>query len=377
MKSRIRARRIVLVTALAAPALLLGAQAAQASWTLETMPTPSGLTAPYPVSVSCPNATDCIALAVGTGGTGEDGYTSFAEDWNGTSWTAASIVDPQDVILESVSCSSATACTAVGSQYESGTPVAERWNGTKWTVQTPPAPPDSAGLDSVSCPTATTCVAVGGETGDVPIAETWSAGTWTLSYPAPPSGTPESGLTSVSCMSAASCVALSSGPPEAITYSDSWNGTNWTGESVAEPIETESLSLSWVSCGSSSCQAVGYYTTPTTQDALAENWDGTGWTVETTPFLGGNKSADLGSVSCGSAGVCNAVGSETTTGGTGSTLLDEHWNGTNWSVHTILTPSGAQTAQLFAVSCASGTNCQAIGNYTTSAGTSLFAEQGS
>jgi hypothetical protein len=364
----------LLVAAVAAPALLLGAQAAQASWTLETMPTPSGLTAPYPVSVSCPNATDCIALAVGTG---DDGETSFAEDWNGTSWTAASIADPQDVILESVSCSSATACTAVGSQYESGAPVAERWNGTKWTVQTLPAPPDNAGLGSVSCPTATTCVAVGAESDYVPIAETWSAGTWTLSYPPPASHVVEPELASVSCISVTSCVALSTGPPESTTYSDAWNGTSWTVESVAEPIETESLTLSWVSCGSSSCQAVGYYDTATTQDALAESWDGTGWTVETTPFLGGNTTGNLASVSCASGGVCNAVGAETTTGSTGSTLLDEHWNGTNWSVHTILTPSGAQTAQLFAVSCASGTNCQAIGNYTTSAGTSLFAEQGS
>jgi hypothetical protein len=335
---------------------------------------------PYPVSVSCPNATDCLALAVGTGGTGSDGYQSFAEDWNGTSWTAASIADPQTVGLESVSCSSATACTAVGWQSggtQGDTPVAERWNGTKWTVQTPPAPPDGAALGSVSCPTATTCVAVGAEGDYTPIAETWSAGTWTLSYPPPASYAAEPELASVSCTSATSCIALSTGPPESTTYSDAWNGTKWTVESVAEPEETESLTLSGVSCGASSCQAVGYYDTPTARDALAESWDGTAWTVETTPFLGGNTTGDLGSVSCVSGGVCNAVGTETAAGGTGSTLLDEHWNGTNWSVHTILTPSGAQTAQMFAVSCASGTNCQAIGNYTTTAGTSLFAEQGS
>jgi len=178
-------------------------------------------------------------------------------------------------------------------------------------------------------------------------------------------------------MSTTSCVALSTTQPEGTTYSDSWNGTSWTGQAVAPPLESFSTILGTVSCGTSSCQAVGYYNTPTAQDALAESWDGTSWTLETTPFLGSNKTGAFGGVSCASNSACTAVGQETTSGNPAATLLDEYWNGTKWAVHTILTPSGAQTAQLFDVSCASGTNCQAMGNYTTSAGTSLFAEQGS
>jgi hypothetical protein len=374
MKRRIRATHVLLAAVLAAPALLLGAQAAQASWTLETVPTPSGITSPYPYGLSCATATTCIAVGVGLGGTGGDGNESFAEDWNGTSWTAASVADAQTVSLDDVSCSSATACTAVGSLYgaDGGTPAAERWNGTKWTVQTLPAPDGSSGLDGVSCPTATTCVAVGAEN-ESPIAETWNGSTWTLSYPP---ATDNIGLAGVSCMSATSCVAMGSSPPEGMASSDIWNGTSWKAKAVAVPLDAVSTVLGDVSCTSSSCQAVGDYLTGPAEDALAESWDGTSWTVETTPYLGSNTAGVLGSVSCASGGACNAVGQETVGSSTTSTLLDEHWNGTNWSVHTILTPAGAP-AELLAVSCVSGASCQSIGSYTPSAGTSMFAEQGS
>ena len=67
--------------------------------------------------------------------------------------------------LNSVSCTSATNCVAVGDYMDqadtSDTTLAEQWNGTSWTVLTTPSPVTFSALVSVSCPSATHCVAVG------------------------------------------------------------------------------------------------------------------------------------------------------------------------------------------------------------------------
>ena len=65
----------------------------------------------------------------------------LAEQWNGTTWTPQTMPLPSgyDFVLNGVSCSSATACTAVGSYTSSAQLVGltERWNGTTWAVSYP------------------------------------------------------------------------------------------------------------------------------------------------------------------------------------------------------------------------------------------------
>jgi hypothetical protein len=89
----------------------------------------------------------------------------LAESWNGTSWTIQRVPSPpgsNTIVLNGVSCTSPSACTAVG-EYDTSKGaqpgLAERWNGTSWTVQATPAGTDV--LDDVSCGTPTTCTAVG------------------------------------------------------------------------------------------------------------------------------------------------------------------------------------------------------------------------
>jgi hypothetical protein len=57
--------------------------------------------------------------------------------------------------VDSVSCGSATSCTAIGQN------LAEHWDGNTWTVQPTPSRNPFNDLVSVSCPTATSCTAVG------------------------------------------------------------------------------------------------------------------------------------------------------------------------------------------------------------------------
>jgi hypothetical protein len=68
--------------------------------------------------------------------------------------------------LAAVTCTSASACTAVGTYTASsgkGVTLAERWNGKSWKIQ---SSPNLAGallsqLVGVACTSATSCTAVG------------------------------------------------------------------------------------------------------------------------------------------------------------------------------------------------------------------------
>jgi hypothetical protein len=128
---------------------------------------------PLHISVSCASATACMAT---WGSFGE----ALSRWWNGSKWTAPAFVGPkprsQVTSIYGVSCTSKTACTAVGSfNYSSGSGLlVQNWNGTKWSVT--PAPNPAAGIgtfNAVSCTSATVCTAVGGDfrVETVPLAE--------------------------------------------------------------------------------------------------------------------------------------------------------------------------------------------------------------
>ena len=160
--------------------------------------------------------------------TGSSG-AALAESWNGSTWTVVPTppVGGENSNLDSVSCTSASACTAVGNiVYEVGdggqkeVPLAEQWNGTGWTRKATPKP--SAGgatsLSSVSCTSASSCTAVGFNTGFVP--EHWDGTRWAI-QPSVPADAPSA----VSCTSSTACTAVARGGngSEALR----WNGTGW------------------------------------------------------------------------------------------------------------------------------------------------------
>jgi hypothetical protein len=93
----------------------------------------------------------------------------LAEHWNGTEWTIQTTPNPEGatgVELRGISCSSSSACTAVGNYHNnsSGTfTLAEYWNGTEWKIQTTPNPKETKWeeLRGVSCTSSNACTAVG------------------------------------------------------------------------------------------------------------------------------------------------------------------------------------------------------------------------
>ena len=98
-----------------------------------------------------------------------------------------------------VSCTSASACTAVGST-EVAT-LAERWDGRRWAIQQTPSPGSGAALSAVSCAGPAWCMAVGssGSLGSqTALAELWNGRTWSVRLPVtPPHG--HARLLGVSC----------------------------------------------------------------------------------------------------------------------------------------------------------------------------------
>lgn len=307
-------------------------------WTLQT--TPSAGRFSFLNAVSCPSATACIAVGyVGTA----TGFQTSALGWTGTQWKIEPTPNPAGATfsqLTAVSCTSATACTAVG-DYSTSTgaalTLAERWNGATWIIQDTPNPSTTSNaLGGVSCTSSTVCFATGSHEaytsttslGTVPLAERWNGSGWSIqSIPSPP-GANTSGVGNVSCTSASACTAVGAYTNNAggATLAEYWNGASWSIETTANPVPGAFASLSGVSCPSAlACTAVGAYTLgENTQVTLAERGSPTGSAILATPNPVGGAFDLLTAVSCTSQTACMAVGSYFNGDGAPTALLERY-----------------------------------------------------
>lgn len=242
------------------------------SWTIA--PSPNAAGPPDFTGVSCVSDTNCMAVGL-TDTTGNRPHElPIAAHWDGTAWTIQHVPLPAGItagdLTGGVSCPSATDCVAVGTiatpnQASHTQPLAERWNGTRWAVQTSPTPAGAYNphLSSVSCTSPARCTAIGGYlangTTETSLAERWDGTAWTIQSDVAPAGT---GLQSVSCTSSLSCTAVGITGAFAVSpVADYWNGTSWTLQSMPVPHNsTRDVFVSGVSCLSAiTCTAVGQY----------------------------------------------------------------------------------------------------------------------
>jgi len=334
------------------------------SWAIETTPTansPDGLPL---LGVSCTQMSTCIAVGEYTNS--KSIQVTLAERSNETHrWTVGSTPDPNGKFpfLSAVSCTSPDACIAVGSYLAGRTlptltarMLLERLGGTGWRIQTPanPSGAKSSSLSGVSCTAATACTAVGeyvtGTGIEVTLAERWDGSRWTIQTTREPSGAKSGSLTGISCVSGKACTAVGSftngaGTPE--TLAERWNGSSWVLQPTPDPSGATTSSLSAVSCPSTwPCTAVGTYTKPANHSVmLLERFNGTRWVMQTLPSPSAAKSSSLSGVSCTAANACTAVGdysdSEYDSGAFAFWTLAERWNGTHWRIQTTPSPSGS------------------------------------
>jgi hypothetical protein len=172
------------------------------SWARQDIPVPSGQKFAINVmtSASCSAVRACTA--VGYSDNEANNTVSFiAERWNGARWTVQSIPDPAGgdfYYLNSVWCPAARACIAVGNSSDqhgdNDAPLAETWNGTAWVIQATVRLAGDGSLGGVSCTTALACTAVGStyvRGNQVTLAERWNGTTWAVQpTPGNPAGTP-------------------------------------------------------------------------------------------------------------------------------------------------------------------------------------------
>ena len=340
------------------------------SWAVQLTPTPAGPANRALSGVSCTTATTCIAVGDYTNASGTQ--VTLAEAWDGSSWALQTTPNPPGLAsstLSSVSCTTATDCSAVGYSFTSAhaqLPLAEQWDGTTWAVQTTPNPSGAGVLSGVACTATTVCTAVGhsvnstGGTG-VPLAEQWNGKLWTVQPTPTPTGTPDSTLLGVSCTAATACTAVgyynSSGTN--VPLAERWDGNAWALQPVPNP--NPSGVLSAVSCtAATACTAIGDYIDE--GGTLAEQWNGSSWAIQPTPNPTGSVLSSLSSVSCTAVTTCTAVGSSFNGSGP-YTILAEQWNGTAWAVQPTPNPPNPVDAYLLAVSCTAASACSAGGYY--------------
>jgi hypothetical protein len=255
-------------------------------WKIVPSPAPTGALDSELASVSCVSAEHCSA--VGSYANASSKFLTLAAAWNGTKWARVVSPDPSGVTgsgLSSVSCARATSCVAVGESFNSAGnthTLAETWNGTKWTL-VPSAdkrPGQENELDSVSCTGATDCIAVGSyfarSGNNFPLIEKWNGSGWTIVADPPDAGE----LVGVDCSSSTACAAVgfSSG-----TFTEMLSGSTWRVVKSPNPKRVgDSSVLAGVSCaGTKSCKAVGFDTgeaSDTTYN-LIESWNGSQWKI--------------------------------------------------------------------------------------------------
>jgi hypothetical protein len=189
------------------------------SWNVQNLPTPSGATLAGIGAVSCPTASWC--MAVGNYLPSPQQAFTWAAMWTGGTWSVLSTPSPGTTMnqMHSISCTSSTACTAVGDYLDAAgfdTPFALRWDGTSWSVQSIPPPSASTSeLLGVSCTTSTSCTA-GGDYVD-------STGTF-------------------------------------LTLAEHWDGTSWSIQPTPNPPEAQQSRIRGIACtGPQSCEMVGYW----------------------------------------------------------------------------------------------------------------------
>ncbi|HTX12290.1 MAG TPA: hypothetical protein VME22_26975, partial [Solirubrobacteraceae bacterium] len=390
--AQVCALALMIALASALPASALGD-----GWTVQSVPLPGGAKAGALEAVSCAAASACTTV-----GWQEDSPSevlSLADSWSGSSWTDQSVPLPsgaKESRLDGVSCAAANTCVAVGfwSEYSGlgagGQPLAASWNGSTWTLEGVPLPGGSEEgyLRGVSCSSASACVAVGyyfdSALGWLPLAESWNGSSWSSQNAFAPSGAMTNSLYGVSCTSANACTAVGeyeNGSEEFLPLAESWNGSSWSSQSVPAPSGTQQgSSLNGIACSSgTACAAVSGYIKSAGGEPvpLAESWNGSTWSLQSVSAPSGALASWLGGVSCTSATACTAVGDYNNAAGE-EVPLTESWNGSSWSPESTPVPSGASTSRLTGVSCTAASVCTAVGSYQNGSFEGrLLAERGS
>jgi hypothetical protein len=319
--------------------------------------------------VSCASSIRCVA--VGSYSTGSGRSTPLALNWNGQSWEQLELHLPSGVTgggLTGIDCPTARVCVAVGTQTgdEDTAPVTAYVDGMTVELGSAAARDDVAVLVSVSCTSTTACTAVGHSSSDIwdrTLVETLAGSDWTI-VDSPDRDEFNNDLFAISCTSAASCLAV--GQHErggrTRTLAERWDGVSWQLSAAPNSADAFYTGLYGVSCvADTDCVAGGarYVYAPPGQSFSARWHDGQ-WSVLTGGSAAGLKPSTFAAVSCPSTTSCVAVGTQFTVDVHDQTFAEQR-TGADWSLQGLPAVSGFTNSALTAVSCSGVGECIAVG----------------
>lgn len=238
------------------------------TWTIVPTPDTSATFVNSLSAVSCATATACMAVGSAADFTGS---VTLTESWNGSSWTLVpSPVVPGtlDASLNAVSCTAANACMAVGDYTASNgvlQTLTDLWNGSAWTVVASPDTTTSLAnlLNGVTCSSSTACTAVGagyaaGGSAYRTLTESWNGSAWTI-VASPDLSAGDNELLGVACTGTASCTAVGYSTTATSLRQglvETWDGSSWSAAANPQP-GLYGNSLAGTACVGSACVAVG------------------------------------------------------------------------------------------------------------------------
>lgn len=370
---------------LAACMLALGVPSASAAtWTIQTTPNAPEAEHSNLYDIACySSATNpCVSVGKQTKSGGES--ASYAQAWNGTSWSNIAAGMPAGATggeLQSVDCFSVSGsllCFAAGSYTSSGVTKSLIVTGTNSglsSVQSTPNPEGASetAFKGMSCRAAlAACMAVGYSVKSgkkTAFAVGWSESKWVTQAMPEPEGAISSELHGVDCPTTTFCVAVGSytvSGGSIWAMSATWNGTSWTLQTPSKPAGSIRTVLLDASCSSASaCTAVGIYRdSGGLQTSFVQRWNGTSWSHQSSPNPVGSTNTVFQGVSCATGSFCVAVGDWNN--GKSWQPMAQAWNGSTWALDTTPNPEGATETIIEGVACRTG--CISVGWYADSLG---------
>jgi hypothetical protein len=369
------------------------------AWTPVAVPLPASLADGSSLAaVACPTTSQCVAGGSYHGSGLQQGLLLAG---HGRAWTATTAPLPANgeakpaARITSVACATGSACVAVG-QYataKSDEALLVTGYGSAWSPLQAPLPADAgarpaAQLVSVSCSSATACTAVGSYIDNLGnrqgLLVTLHDARWTaVRSPLPASAmVPGAELSAVECLRPDGCVAVGTYSAGSAGLIVAGAGSTWTAATAPLPAGaavSPAASFRDIACSGATCVAVGNYTDDAgDRQAMLVSLRAK-ITAMTAPLptgyapAQGSPGAELTSVACPTAADCVAVGVYTDTSGEARLLLVTG-TGSAWKATRAPVPANARTVgsqaqgvlappALTSVTCADASACVAVGSY--------------
>ena len=334
----------------------LAAPGAGPGW--QAQPLPAGVSGV--TGIACPSASSCVAVgsAEQTGTAGLPVILLTTD--GGGRWAEAGGLPAGLASLSGVACASVSRCWVAGSwkgaPYPAAAVLATSDGGLHWARQALPAGLRS--LAGIDCPAQARCWAAGqASAGGAAVVATDDGGaTWARQ--ALPGGI--AALSAVSCGTTTRCWAAGSSAAGTGVAAGTTNaGRTWTRTDV-----TGTLALDGISCvGDDHCRASGLASIrPGTAAVVATDDGGLSWASQALP----PGLARLWAVTCPSDRDCQAVGE--TTQGDGAAIRTAD-GGVSWVTEPL--PAPVQVLVLQGVACAGTADCWAAGTAASHRGVVL------